>query len=152
MTHHVAFLLVPDFQLLDMSGPAAVFQTAGRFAQTAAGPAYAVHVVSEHGGPVRSSCGIGVQTVSWHGTPADTLVVPGGEGARAAAVTPALKGFRGLRYKHPKLRQLLVPCTDGVFKVFYYPVIIYGFHPLSKNFFHREKSFGLHNSINLFPR
>ena len=28
MTHHVAFLLVPDFQLLDMSGPAAVFQTA----------------------------------------------------------------------------------------------------------------------------
>ena len=29
MPHDVIFLLVPDFQLLDMSGPAAVFQTAG---------------------------------------------------------------------------------------------------------------------------
>jgi|GEM_PF-3852887 len=91
MTHHVAFLLVPDFQLLDMSGPAAVFQTAGRFARTAAGPAYRVHVVSEHGGEVRSSCGIGVQTRPWRGTPADTLVVPGGEGARETAVTAALR-------------------------------------------------------------
>lgn len=38
---------VPGFQLLDMSGPAAVFQTVGKQARTAAGPAYAVHVVSE---------------------------------------------------------------------------------------------------------
>ncbi|WP_063587688.1 GlxA family transcriptional regulator [Achromobacter ruhlandii] len=112
MTHHVAFLLVPDFQLLDMSGPAAVFQTAGRFARTTAGPAYAVHVVSEHGGQVRSSCGIGVQTVSWHGTPADTLVVPGGEGARAAAVTPALRAR--LLAQRQAGRRLASVCTGAL--------------------------------------
>ncbi|WP_063579918.1 GlxA family transcriptional regulator [Achromobacter ruhlandii] len=112
MTHHVAFLLVADFQLLDMSGPAAVFQTAGRFARTTAGPAYAVHVVSEHGGQVRSSCGIGVQTVSWHGTPADTLVVPGGEGARAAAVTPALRAR--LLAQRQAGRRLASVCTGAL--------------------------------------
>ena len=82
MPHDVIFLLVPDFQLLDMSGPAAVFQTAGKQARTAAGPAYAVHVVSERGGPVRSSCGVEVLTRSWRDAPSGTLVVPGGEGAR----------------------------------------------------------------------
>ena len=68
--------------MLDMSGPAAVFQTAGKQARTAAGPAYAVHVVSERGGPVRSSCGVEVLTRSWRDAPSGTLVVPGGEGAR----------------------------------------------------------------------
>ena len=112
MTHHVAFLLVPDFQLLDLSGPAVVFQTAGRFAQTAAGPAYAVHVVSEHGGLVRSSCGIGVQTSPWRGMPADTLVVPGGEGARATAITPALRAR--LLAQRRAGRRLASVCTGAL--------------------------------------
>lgn len=112
MTHHVAFLLVPDFQLLDLSGPAAVFQTAGRFAQNAAGPAYAVHVVSEQGGEVRSSCGIGVQTVRWSGTPADTLVVPGGEGARASVLTPAMRAR--LLAQRQAGRRLASVCTGAL--------------------------------------
>ena len=60
--------------------------------RTAAGPAYAVHVVSERGGPVRSSCGVEVLTRSWRDAPSGTLVVPGGE-ARAAAVTPAMRRY-----------------------------------------------------------
>ncbi|MCV6905584.1 MAG: DJ-1/PfpI family protein [Achromobacter xylosoxidans] len=112
MTHHVAFLLVPDFQLLDMSGPAAVFQTAGRFARTAAGPAYRVHVVSEQGGEVRSSCGIGVRTRPWRGTPADTLVVPGGEGARETAVTAALRAR--LLAQRQQGRRLASVCTGAL--------------------------------------
>ena len=48
MPHVVAFLLVPDFQLLDMSGPATVFQTAGALARTAGGPAYTVPVSYTH--------------------------------------------------------------------------------------------------------
>ena len=111
MPHDVIFLLVPDFQLLDMSGPAAVFQTAGKQARTAAGPAYAVHVVSERGGPVRSSCGVEVLTRSWRDAPSGTLVVPGGEGARAAAVTPAMR-----RYLHAHRqagRRLASVCTGA---------------------------------------
>ena len=111
MPHDVVFLLVPDFQLLDMSGPAAVFQTAGKQAGTAAGPAYAVHVVSERGGPVRSSCGVQVMTQSWRDAPAGTLLVPGGEGARAAAVTPGLH-----RYLHEQRRagrRLASVCTGA---------------------------------------
>lgn len=76
-----------------MSGPAAVFQTAGKQARTTAGPAHAVHVVSELGGPVRSSCGVEVLTRCWSDAPAGTLVVSGGEGARAAAVTPAMRTY-----------------------------------------------------------
>ena len=111
MPHDVIFLLVPGFQLLDMSGPAAVFQTAGKQARTTAGPAYAVHVVSERGGPVRSSCGVEVLTRSWRDAPPGTLVVPGGEGARAAAVTPAMR-----RYLHAHRqagRRLASVCTGA---------------------------------------
>ena len=99
MPHDVIFLLVPDFQLLDMSGPAAVFQTAGKQARTAAGPAYAVHVVSERGGPVRSSCGVEVLTRSWRDAPSGTLVVPGGE-ARA-------------RRRHPGHAQVSARASPG---------------------------------------
>jgi transcriptional regulator GlxA family with amidase domain len=45
-TRHVAFLVFPDFQLLDLSGPLAAFQVAG---QASAG-AYSVSVMSEEGG------------------------------------------------------------------------------------------------------
>ena len=91
MPHDVIFLLVPDFQLLDMSGPAAVFQTAGKQAHRRrsglCGSSW------ERGGPVRSSCGVEVLTRSWRDAPSGTLVVPGGEGARAAAVTRPCAGI-----------------------------------------------------------
>lgn len=112
MPHDVIFLLVPDFQLLDMSGPAAVFQTAGKQARTAAGPAYAVHVVSERGGPVRSSCGVEVLTRSWRDAPSGTLVVPGGEGARAAAVTPAMRRYL---HAHRQVGRRLASVCTGAF-------------------------------------
>ncbi|MEN4921986.1 GlxA family transcriptional regulator [Achromobacter spanius] len=111
MPHDVIFLLVPDFQLLDMSGPAAVFQTAGKQARTVAGPAYAVHVVSERGGTVRSSCGVEVLTQSWRDAPAGTLVVPGGEGARAAAVSPAMRTY--LHAHRQAGRRLASVCTGA---------------------------------------
>ncbi len=111
MPHTVAFLLVPDFQLLDLSGPAAVFQIAGAEAATATGPAYTVQVVSEHGGLVRSTCGIEVQTRPWRGLRVDTLIIAGGEGAREIAVTPGLR-----RYLHAQRqggRRLASVCTGA---------------------------------------
>ncbi|WP_054487968.1 GlxA family transcriptional regulator, partial [Achromobacter sp. 2789STDY5608621] len=111
MTHAVTFLLVPDFQLLDMSGPAAVFQTAGSLARRAGAPAYAVQAVSEAGGEVRSSCGIGVLTTPWRGAPVDTLVVPGGEGARESALSPAMRAY--LHAQRQAGRRLASVCTGA---------------------------------------
>lgn len=111
MQHDVIFLLVPDFQLLDMSGPAAVFQTAGKLVGTVADPAYAVQVVSERGGKVRSSCGVEVWTQPWRDAPSGTLVVPGGEGARVAAVSPAMRTY--LHAHRQAGRRLASVCTGA---------------------------------------
>lgn len=112
MQHDVIFLLVPDFQLLDMSGPAAVFQTAGKLVGTVADPAYAVQVVSERGGKVRSSCGVEVLTQPWRDAPSGTLVVPGGEGARVAAVSPAMRTYL---HAHRQAGHRLASVCTGAF-------------------------------------
>ena len=55
MPIHVAFLMLPGFQLLDMAGPLSVFQTAGEAAGGRGSPAYVLHLVSARGAgwPVR---------------------------------------------------------------------------------------------------
>lgn len=72
------FLIFPGFQLLDLSGPAAVF---GAAAQALGKPPDMV-TVSAAGGAVLSSCGVEVQSVPARGMragPRDTLLVVGGE-------------------------------------------------------------------------
>lgn len=71
----VAFLVFPGFQILDLSGPLAVFEVAGEIA--ADGP-YRLHVVSRDGGPVASSSGLEVATRAIGAGACDTLVVVGG--------------------------------------------------------------------------
>jgi transcriptional regulator GlxA family with amidase domain len=78
----IAILVFPDFQLLDAAGPISAFEIAGRIAQRPA----SIKVVSVTPGEVRSSSGVamlarGLKTASG----ADTLIVAGGEGVRAAA-------------------------------------------------------------------
>ncbi|OZI58004.1 GlxA family transcriptional regulator [Bordetella genomosp. 1] len=91
MKHLIALVLVPDFQLLDMAGPASVFETAAEIAaERGAGPGYRVELVSEAGGPVHSSGGVTVLTRPWRELRPATLLVPGGTGARTAPVSPAL--------------------------------------------------------------
>src|SRR5690242_14898531 len=61
--HRVVFIVYPGFELLDMSGPAAVFDGANRIlAQTGKPPFYAIEIVSAGGGLVTSSSGVSVQT------------------------------------------------------------------------------------------
>ena len=50
----IAILIFPDFQLLDASGPASVFEIARRFVATAP----EVRMVASRPGPVRSSAGV----------------------------------------------------------------------------------------------
>jgi transcriptional regulator GlxA family with amidase domain len=57
--HRVAFVVYPGFELLDMSGPAAVFDGANYLLTQAGKPAfYTVDVVSIAGGPIRSRGGV----------------------------------------------------------------------------------------------
>ncbi len=72
----VAFMVFPGFQILDLSGPLAAFELA---AKAAPGRLYRMHVVSEHGGPIVSSSGLGVITQPINAVIYDTFLVMGGE-------------------------------------------------------------------------
>lgn len=71
----IALMVFPGFQILDLSGPLAAFETAGDI--TARRP-YRLHVVSQEGGMVTSSSGLAVQTAPVRRRPYDTLLVMGG--------------------------------------------------------------------------
>lgn len=86
----IGILIFPDFQLLDASGPAAVFELAQRFVPTAAN----VKTVAIQPGPVRSSCGVEVLASSLRSANAiTTLVVAGGLGVEAVIECPKTLAF-----------------------------------------------------------
>ena len=109
--HTVACLVFPDFQLLDLSGPVAAFQTAG-FALDA--PPYRVRVLSESGGPIRSSIGVTIDTESFESSdiaPPDTLLVAGGVGTRPVQRIAGLAGF--VRRAAKDCRRIASVCTGA---------------------------------------
>ncbi|MDE1567064.1 GlxA family transcriptional regulator [Aquabacter sp. P-9] len=77
----IGILIFPDFQLLDASGPASVFEITRRFVPAAPG----LQMIAATAGPVRSSCGVEVLASSLAAAPAlSTLVIAGGLGVEAA--------------------------------------------------------------------
>jgi transcriptional regulator GlxA family with amidase domain len=86
MARDIVFLVFPDFQILDLTGPLEVFSQAER-----ANPgSYRLRTVALESGQVAASCGLPV--FAEPATPftcADTLVVAGGRGSRAARDDPA---------------------------------------------------------------
>lgn len=88
----VEIAVFPGVQVLDVTGPMQVFATANDLLAAAdAPPAYALRLVSRAGGPIAASCGLVMLTDGQpaKGPPADMLIVPGGEGTRAAVADPA---------------------------------------------------------------
>jgi transcriptional regulator GlxA family with amidase domain len=79
MTHHIAMVVFPGFQILDATGPLAAFEIAGRYA----GGAYDVRVLAETAGLVKSSAGAAMAAEALDEGPYDTVVVSGGDGVRA---------------------------------------------------------------------
>ncbi len=80
----IAILVFPDVQVLDVTGPAEVFDTATSFAEA---PGYEVEIVAAEAGPVRtSSVSIVAERAfaSLRG-PLDTLLIAGGQGVAEAA-------------------------------------------------------------------
>jgi transcriptional regulator GlxA family with amidase domain len=79
----VIFVVYPDLQILDLTGPFEVFALANRLASSDGRNCYELEVVSADGLPVRSSSGLEVAShVSIDASvgPIDTLVVVGGAG------------------------------------------------------------------------
>lgn len=82
MARRIAFLIFPDFQILDVTGPLAAFEIAERYRPGA----YTLKCIAVRPGLVSSSAAVCVQAAA-PGRPAliDTLIVSGGRGAQAAA-------------------------------------------------------------------
>lgn len=70
----IGFLVFPGFQLLDLSGPLAVFEVAGRLA----GKPYRIRTMSSQAGAVASSSGLAVIAEPINKMPLDTFIVVGG--------------------------------------------------------------------------
>jgi len=95
--HHVVFIVFPRFELLDVSGPASVFNSANRaLGQHGKPPFYGVTLISAEGGAVESSSGIAVDTGAISALQAEdvqTVLVAGAEREPllAAVANPALR-------------------------------------------------------------
>ena len=90
MTRRVAFLIYPDFQLLDTAGPIAAFEVAERYRPGS----YSLRVVAAQPGLVASSSGVPLPALRFgRADSIDTLVISGGDGSRAAANCLATRRF-----------------------------------------------------------
>lgn len=106
--HRVAILAYPDCQLLDVTGPAAVFGAANEGREHAA---YDLRIVSPDGGLVTTNSGVALQSGAVGGQP-DTLLVAGGSrGLRAAMARADVR--RWLRRVAPRTRRLGSVCTGA---------------------------------------
>jgi transcriptional regulator GlxA family with amidase domain len=82
MTRLISFVIFPDLQILDATGPLAAFEIAGRYSPGA----YALKLTATMPGPVRSSAGAQLTAEPLSDPFAlHTLIVGGGEGSRLAA-------------------------------------------------------------------
>jgi transcriptional regulator GlxA family with amidase domain len=87
MPRAIGFLIFPDFQILDATGPIAAFEIASRYT----GGGYDLKILAAQAGPVASSAGVSLHAEAMaDAPPLDTLVVAGGDGTRRSAYDPAL--------------------------------------------------------------
>ena len=92
--HRVGLIVPRDFQLLSLAPLAAFEMTAFELAKPLSAPArYDLHLLSEHGGPVRSSCGLTVETEAFGDPAFDTLIVGAITGSEMPPSTASLIGF-----------------------------------------------------------
>ncbi|WP_338333669.1 GlxA family transcriptional regulator [Acetobacter sp. LMG 32666] len=108
MPRQIGILLYPDFQLLDAAGVTTTFEIAGEFG----GAPYEITPLSQHGGLVRSSSGMAVDTVPLAAAGSfDTLVIVGGHGHKQAMACPELQAF--IRYQAGMARRICSVCTGA---------------------------------------
>ena len=79
----IGFLVFPDFNLLDLSGPLCVFETANN--QLPPQSRYALEICGISKGEVQSSTGVQIRVDSLRDKKFDTLIVVGGKGVDMAS-------------------------------------------------------------------
>ncbi|EHH69564.1 GlxA family transcriptional regulator [Gluconobacter morbifer] len=108
MPRQIGLLLYPDFQLLDAAGVTAAFEIAGALGDAT----YETMPLSQHGGLVRSSSGIALETVPFATAESfDTLIVVGGEGHKLAMACPEFQAF--IRHQASTVRRICSVCTGA---------------------------------------
>lgn len=111
---HVVIVAFPGLQSLDAVGPYEVFAGAGRAAAALGRPGgYRVTLASAGGEPVQAGSGVGLCTVRLPdvGEPIDTLVLPGGDGARSASHDEPLMAW--ITASAPRCRRVATVCTGA---------------------------------------
>ena len=106
MKRSIGFLLPPGFQVLDLMATT-VFELASGLSGE---DCYGVSLLSEHGGTVTSSSGIGVLTQACTRSDYDTLMVAG----QTVPTTPSPPGLLAiLRYAGLDARRVASLCTGA---------------------------------------
>ena len=101
----LGFIVAPGFQVMGF-GALSAFEFANL---SAGGPFYDVHLLSEAGGAVRSSLGVGVHTDAFDDSHFDTVIVSGATGLICA--TPALIAF--VQHAMLRSRRVAAVCTGA---------------------------------------
>jgi transcriptional regulator GlxA family with amidase domain len=110
MSRTIVFLVFPDFQILDLTGPLEVFSQAER----RAGGTYALSTVAFEPGLVTASNGLSVQAGAALPVPdADTVIVVGGRGTDAALADPRYAQW--LREAAGRVRRVASVCSGAFF-------------------------------------
>jgi transcriptional regulator GlxA family with amidase domain len=114
--HRVVMVGFPDAQIVDITGPLEVFSRTSRWLHEHASvtaDAYRVEVVASKAGPLRTSGGIElIASRAWRDVnDAQTLLVAGGIGYRAAAEDEALLDW--LRRQLPRVQRMGSICTGA---------------------------------------
>jgi transcriptional regulator GlxA family with amidase domain len=111
MSREIAFLVFPDFQILDLTGPLEVFSQVDRMHPGS----YTLRTVALEAGPVTASCGL---TVIAEAAPprgvdigAHTLIVAGGRGAYAVCTDP--RSTRWIAEAAGRVRRAASVCTGA---------------------------------------
>jgi transcriptional regulator GlxA family with amidase domain len=106
----IGFLVFADCSMLDFTAPMCAFDVANRLLEPAP-PAYAMRVLSEKGGLVRSSSGAAMWTEPLGRASFDTLVVSGGRAPRESAVPEVVIAW--VRRMAKKARRTTSVCTGA---------------------------------------
>lgn len=108
MSREIVFLIFPDFQILDLTGPLEVFSQAERRTRGT----YSLRTVAFEPGLVRASCGLCVQAEDAGAfSGADTLIVVGGRGTEAALADPAYASW--VRDAATRVRRVASVCSGA---------------------------------------
>src|SRR5258708_8579272 len=108
MIRQIAFLIYPDFQLLDAAGPIAAFEMAARYEQAS----YTMGVNAAERGLVTSSSGASMQARPFgRARGIDTLVIAGGDGSRSAV--SCAKTLRFIRHCAGHARRTTSVCSGS---------------------------------------